>query len=194
MSNINCILSKIQKTTLSGQQLFEKGRGHDQKKNISVPPCSLCFRKFTFYIIIIGLLLVKNSLPMQETDEMQVQSLGREDPLEEGMTTYSSILAWRIPWAEEPGGLECTGLQRVRHDWSDWAQACILLSKIIIKGHLWCFSFVQIDWRLSPLEKLYNVPSKGFRITLWFKYQLWYFLAMWHWTNYNLSEPQISPL
>ena len=53
---------------------------------------------------------------MQETEEMQVQSLGREDPLEEGMTIYSSILAWRIPWAEEPGGLECTGLQRVRHD------------------------------------------------------------------------------
>ena len=48
--------------------------------------------------------------------EMQVQSLGQEDPLEEGMTTYSSILAWRIPWAEEPGGLQSMGLQRVGHD------------------------------------------------------------------------------
>ena len=45
----------------------------------------------------------KNPPAMKETQEMQVQSLGREDPLEEGMTTHSSILAWRIPWTEEPG-------------------------------------------------------------------------------------------
>ena len=50
---------------------------------------------------------------MQET---WVQSLGREDPLEKEMATHSSILAWRIPWAEEPGGLQSTGSQRVRHD------------------------------------------------------------------------------
>ena len=42
---------------------------------------------------------------------MQVRSLGREDPLEEGMATHSSILAWRIPWTVEPGGLQSTGLQ-----------------------------------------------------------------------------------
>ena len=47
---------------------------------------------------------------------MQVRSLGEEDPLEEGMATHSSILAWRIPWTEEPGGLQSIGLQRVRHD------------------------------------------------------------------------------
>ena len=45
----------------------------------------------------------------------QVQSLGQEDPLEEGMTTHSSIHAWRIPWIEEPGGLQSIGLQRVGH-------------------------------------------------------------------------------
>ena len=45
-----------------------------------------------------------------------VQSLGREDLLEEDMATHSSILAWRIPWTEEPGGLQSMGLQRVRHD------------------------------------------------------------------------------
>ena len=44
---------------------------------------------------------------------MRVQSLGQEDPLEEGMTTPSNTLAWRIPWTEEPGGLESMGLQRV---------------------------------------------------------------------------------
>ena len=50
---------------------------------------------------------------MQET---RVQSLGQEDPLEKEMATHSSILAWRIPWTEEPGGLQSTGLQRVGHN------------------------------------------------------------------------------
>ena len=57
---------------------------------------------------------VKNLLAMWDT---QVQSLGRES-LEAGMATHSSILAWRIPWTEEPGGLQSMGLQRVRHDWA----------------------------------------------------------------------------
>ena len=47
---------------------------------------------------------------------MWVQFLGWEDPLEEGMATHSSILAWGIPWTEEPGGLQPIGLQRIRHD------------------------------------------------------------------------------
>ena len=45
--------------------------------------------------------------------------MGQEDPLGKGMATYSSILAWRIPWTEEAGGLWSMGLQRVRHNWSD---------------------------------------------------------------------------
>ena len=48
---------------------------------------------------------------------MKVQSLGQEDPLEEEMATLSSILAWKIPWTEEPGGLQFMGSRRVRHDW-----------------------------------------------------------------------------
>ena len=48
--------------------------------------------------------------------ETQVQSLGQEDPLEKEMATHSSILAWRIPWTEEPGGLQSMGSQRVGHD------------------------------------------------------------------------------
>ena len=51
-----------------------------------------------------------------ETEETQFPSLGGEDPLEEGMATHSSALAWRIPWTEEPGGLQSTGSQRVGHD------------------------------------------------------------------------------
>ena len=57
--------------------------------------------------------LVKNPLAMQE---IWVQSLGWEDPLEKGMATRSRILAWRIPWIEEPGGLQSLALQRVRQD------------------------------------------------------------------------------
>ena len=61
-------------------------------------------------------LVMKNPPANAETKEMWVQSLGQEDPLEEGMATHSSILAWRIPWTEEPGGLQSTGLQRGGHD------------------------------------------------------------------------------
>ena len=53
---------------------------------------------------------------MQETQELQVPSLGWEDPLEEEMATHSSILAWEIPWTEEPGRLQSRGSQRVRRD------------------------------------------------------------------------------
>ena len=59
--------------------------------------------------------------------ERWAQSLGQEDLLEEGMATHSSILAWRIPWREEPGGLQSKGLQRVIDDWSNWALTYIYL-------------------------------------------------------------------
>ena len=57
--------------------------------------------------------MVKNLPAMQET---RVPSLGQEDALEKGMAVHSSILAWRIPWTEEPGGLQSVGRQRVRQD------------------------------------------------------------------------------
>ena len=56
-------------------------------------------------------------MPMQETQEKWVQSMSQEAPLEEKVTTHSSILACEIPWSEEPGGLQSMGSQRVRHDW-----------------------------------------------------------------------------
>ena len=59
--------------------------------------------------------MVKNLPAMKET---WIQSLGWEDPLEEGMATYSSILVWRIQWTEEPGGLQFMGLQSLGHDWA----------------------------------------------------------------------------
>ena len=62
-----------------------------------------------------GSTVVKNLPAVLETQETEVRSLGQEDPLEEEMATYSSILAWKISWIEEPGGLKSMGLQRVRH-------------------------------------------------------------------------------
>ena len=59
---------------------------------------------------------IKNLPAMQETQEKQVQSLGQEDPLQEEMASHSSILAWRIPWTEETGGLQSMGSQRVGQD------------------------------------------------------------------------------
>ena len=61
--------------------------------------------------------------------EMRIWSLGHKDPLEEGMATHSSILAWRIPWTEEPDGLQFRGSPRVWHDWSDLARTqCIYVN------------------------------------------------------------------
>ena len=57
--------------------------------------------------------MVKNLPAIQET---QVQSVGQKDPLEKGMATHSSILTWKIPWTEEPGGLPSIGSHRVRQD------------------------------------------------------------------------------
>ena len=59
---------------------------------------------------------VKNLPAMQEPQETRVPSLGWEDPLEEGMATHASILAWRIPWTEEPGRIQSMRSQRVRHN------------------------------------------------------------------------------
>ena len=72
--------------------------------------------RFTIIYIIwasLGAQRLKRLSAMQET---WVRSLGREDLLEEEMATHSNILAWRIPWTEEPGGLQSTGLERVGHD------------------------------------------------------------------------------
>ena len=67
---------------------------------------------------------INNLAAMQET---WIESLGREDPLEQGMATHSSILAWRIPWTEEPGRLQSMESDRVGHDWSDWNSFFVLI-------------------------------------------------------------------
>ena len=67
--------------------------------------------------------VTNNPSAMQETQDMRVQPLGQEDPLEEGMATHSSILSWRIPWTEEPSRLQSIGLQRAGHNWSNLASS-----------------------------------------------------------------------
>ena len=80
---------------------------------------------------------------------MWVQSLGQEDPLEEGMATHSSIFAWRIPWTVEPGGLQSMGLQRMACDLvTQQHQQCILWSRNEAVKSLkeWFFKFfIQCD-------------------------------------------------
>ena len=89
-----------------------------------------------------GVSVVKKiCLPMQET---RVWSLGQEDSLEAGMATHSSILAWRIPWTEEPGGLQSIELQRVRHNWSNLGHmhACLRTDHpgLTFSGTQWALS------------------------------------------------------
>ena len=80
------------------------------------------FRNTAGMLIYISIVLLWASLVAQRLkhlpamQETWVRSLGQEDPLEKEMATHSSILAWRIPWTEEPGGLQSTGLQRVGHN------------------------------------------------------------------------------
>ena len=70
----------------------------------------------TINLRVINVVLTVKNLSANAGDEIQVQSLDCEDSLEESMATHSSILAWRIPWTEEPAGLKSMRSQRVRHD------------------------------------------------------------------------------
>ena len=91
---------------------------------------------------------------MQET---WVQSLGREDSLEQGMVTHSSILAWRIPWTEEPGGVQSMGLQRVGHNWA--TNTHTQTNEFQISGHLICFlssQFWVCDFVFFLIESLHS--------------------------------------
>ena len=84
---------------------------------------------------------------MQEIGETWILSLGWEDPLEESMVPHSSILAWRNPWTEEPGGLRSIGLQKVRHNWSDLACTTLLLFTQILPSA--CYPDMMSGWSCS---------------------------------------------
>ena len=103
---------------------------------------------------------------MQEIQEMQVQSLGWEDPLEEGMSTHSSILAWKIPWTEEPGGLQSMGSQRVAHGWSSLAHLPTppLTKAFICFHHVMGYTAIIPEWGLCRLVG-YKLPKGRDHIT-----------------------------
>ena len=94
--------------------------------------------------------MVKN-LPANAGDvkETWVWSQGWKDPLEEGMASYSSILAWRIPWIEAPGGLQSIRSQRVGHVWSNLAGTACLTMELISITRNWDY-FLHKNFHLSP--------------------------------------------
>ena len=96
--------SDLQRLVLLPLKMEERGKPRDAGSSRSWKRQEMTF---------LATQIVKNLPAMQKT---QVQSLGQEDPLEKGMATQSSILAWRIPWTEEPGKLQSMGSQRVRHN------------------------------------------------------------------------------
>ena len=109
---------------------------------------------------------------MQEKQETEVWSLVWEDPWEESMTACSSILAWKIPWVEEPGGLQSIGLQRVRHDQRDWACTYLrgtfrfpqssptLWAQILNLDHVAFFGNIMWDPPLSKGAPCFSSPAK----------------------------------
>ena len=96
--------------------------------NMSLPDFSI-WVQLTSSLDFPGVLLVSHPLPlvMQKMQEMRIQSLGGEDPLEEEMATHSIILAWETLWTEKPGGLQSMGLRRVGHDWAT-DRVCVVSS------------------------------------------------------------------
>ena len=96
---------------------------------------------------------------MQEMQVMQVGSLGQKDPLEEEMAPHSSTLAWKIPWTEEPGGLQSMGSQRVGHD-SIHAQASILSSNSKNNNSFHQNLVMNIKWILEKVPFHFHVLEK----------------------------------
>ena len=103
---------------------------------------------------------------------MWVRCLGWEDPLEEGMATHSSVLAWRIPWTEKPDGLQSIGSQRVRYDWSNLAHT---------HRNLWMWPYLEtvfadvtrmrLSWmRVGPKFNDWHTHRKT---VMWTKAEIW---------------------
>ena len=108
-------------------------------------PFSIFSKYFSIWASLVAQ-TVKNLPAMWET---QVWSLGQKDSLEEDMTTHYSILAWRIPWTEEPGGLQSMGSQRVGHDWATNTHTHFSISSLIspwnVLAHLTWDSLCFLD-------------------------------------------------
>ena len=97
--------------------------------------------------------MVKNLLAIQET---RVQSLNWEDPLEKGGATHSGILAWRIPWTEDPGGLQSLGSQRVRHNWMTNTFNTYYIAQNISR-----FYRIKLEWISGYYKKVVFLMNKS---------------------------------
>ena len=102
---------------------------------------------------------VKNLPAIQETQETQVQSLGREDPLEEGMVLHFCTLAWRIPWMEEPSGLQSIESHWVEHYWSYLASSKLfdMFNIMPYANSTFNYTNVQKHFLVTPMVK--NLPA-----------------------------------
>ena len=113
------------------------------------------FLGFNIWALELGTSLVAQMVKCLPTmQETQVQSLGQEDLLEKEIATHSSILAWKIPWTEEPGWLQSTGWQRVGHDWATSLSLSLVLGSSDLNWSLsLAFLFLQladgISWHIS---------------------------------------------
>ena len=121
-----------------------------------------------------GGLVVKSPFVKQET---WVWFLGQENPLEKEMATHFNILAWEIPWMEEPGRLQSMGSQRIGHDWSDLSHACTWHPLFIdMTGNSFCLSSVSKEsacnagdpvWFLGPEDPVEKEMATHFNILAW---------------------------
>ena len=126
---------------------------------------------------------------MQETQEMQVQSLGGEEPLEEEMATCSSILAWKIPWTEEPGGLQSMGLQRVGHNWACTRTPYSSHRKSPFRGSFVMSLSRDASWILAPATQLLpgedclttipTHPCGSYEVSTWISEHSWMLGYQW---------------
>ena len=118
MSSLQTNSDHLNQQRIRGMYSIKKKMDHDKRSPLKWPLNS-------------SVQTVKRLPAMRET---WVRSLGREDPLEKETATHSSLLAWRIPWTEEPGGLQSTGSQRVGHNWATSL-------KIVYNDRFHCFHF-----------------------------------------------------
>ena len=156
---------------------------HSFSKSCNITEPQFCFLRYLFVSEMLKLSLitlnwaslvaqmVKNLPVMQET---QIWSLGWEDPLEKEMATHSSILAWEIPWTEEPGGLQSMGLQRVRHQaQSDQAHMLQSLTLFMIFYEEMGTSFDRINWGICGNDLGAKENNRFHLLALWTSEKAW---------------------
>ena len=149
----------ISMDSIEGRKIFGKKKFREIPKNTTW----ICHSSSTVYIALILYLGFPGGSDSTESacsaGDM-VWSMDREDPLEKEMATYSSILAWRIPWTEEPGGLQSMGSQRVRHDWATNITLLIHYIYNYLHGVYIAFSSVAQSYLiLCEPHRLHSMPG-----------------------------------